>query len=229
MINFYPEILHEKEVRMRCKKNIEILRRTYCIDQVNLAGTLSALHRRVKRRECLRKEYDLICKHLNHIRFPEKQQTQAEFRFVERFKREWKVELYPQAWIGNLCVDFFTPAFGSRSNKLERSKDKGIAFEIDGYVHNLESKMKKDKFKMKSLADLRVSLWRFTNEQVYEGTTLPNRSEFDLYFRSLCSRERKRIWSRIYLLTILYHGTPDLLCLHFPKLKSYLEAQNGKH
>lgn len=218
MNDIYIEVRQEETARARFKQNINLLVEVYRMKEAKTEDILLALHRKVKRKECLKKEYELICKNLNHVRFQEKQQTQAERCFIDRFKKEWRIQLYSQTWIGNLCLDFFTPAFGTLANRSQ-TKAKGVAFEIDGGVHNLEMKMKKDAFKMKSLSILNIVLWRFTNEQVYKGAQLPTRIEFSKYFRTLCSRERKRIWSRIYLLTVLYHGTIEVLSFYFPKLK----------
>ncbi len=161
--------------------------------------------------------YDEICKRLNQSRSAEFCRTPAENKFVERFKGNWKIQLYPQAWIGNLCVDLFTPALGRRRPDYRRGfLDKGIAIEIDGAIHNAELKMKKDEHKEKSLADLKIQLWRFTNEQVFRNVGLPTKHDLSEGFGRLSTQDRKRLWGKIQLMTVLYHESLDVVSRYFP-------------
>lgn len=216
------EVKQEEKIRSRFNQRVLDLKAAHGIKGADTTADLvDKLHHRVHERNLLVHDYGLICSELNKVRSVETTRTPAEERFVERFKYEWKIKLYPQTWVGNLCLDYFTPALGAFNSDFVRGYAlKGLAFEIDGKVHETEMKMKKDDHKTKSLMDLGLAVWRLTNEQVYQGKALPPRREIIQQFGKLCSRERARIWSRIYLMTILYHAPFGMVSYYFPKIKT---------
>lgn len=216
------ELKQEERLRKRYKDRLQFLKREYCISRASNASALvRCLHRRIRPREHLREDYRAICRALDCNRYFERTRTPAEEAFLRQFAFDWKIKLYPQTWIGNLCVDYFTPALGAFRSNYERGYSlKGIAFEIDGEIHNTEAKMKKDQFKEKSLMDLGLMVWRFSDQSVYQGKTIPNRASMLLKFGKLSDKERKRIWSRIHLATILYHGDFGMVSYYFPMMET---------
>ncbi|WP_415062089.1 hypothetical protein [Bdellovibrio sp.] len=76
--------------------------------------------------------------------------------------------------------------------------------------------MKIDSFKEECLTKLGIGLWRYSNDQVFKNQGLPTKLQVDTQYLRQCSRERERLWSRVYLLTIIYHGNSELLERYFP-------------
>lgn len=225
MHSLHEEVRQEELVRSRFRRRLAVLKTTYNIQRSGTtADLIDSLHWRVDNRNLLQNAYALVCRDLDQRHSVKRFATSAEDRFAERFKAEWKIRLYRQVWVGNFALDFFTPAFGTYKSDCERGYGlKGLAFEIDGPIHETEPKIKKDQHKTESLNDLGILVWRLTNEQVFEGRALPNRTNFQKQFGKLCSRERARIWSRIYLLTILYHGNFGMVRSYFSRLKTVSE------
>jgi hypothetical protein len=157
-------------------------------------------------------EYQAITKKLNEQRALERKITLAEAFFVQKFALEFRIKVYPQLWVGNLCLDFFIPAFGLRRGIGQRGFTlKGLAIEIDGPIHNNFVKAKKDEFKEKSLSDLGILLWRLPNEEVFRSQTLPSRELLERDLGRLCSRARADLWTKIHLITVLYHSSDETL------------------
>lgn len=209
--------MQEETVRQVFKKRLTNLAMQYRIEKSDSnADTVDKLLRKIKNKQTLKDDYESIVKDLTHKKTPECISTPAEQKFFEKFKELWKVKLYRQVWVGNIAVDFFTPAFGVLRKQQQRGYPlKGIGFEIDGPIHNLESKAKKDLHKEKSLNDLGILVWRFTNDNVYAGINILCREKVLQEFGILCSRARARLWQRIYLTTILYHGSVETLQMYF--------------
>lgn len=211
------EVQQEKKARQLFVARIEHIKRELKLTKARTTTeTLDAIYRRASNKRDFKHSYDLICKELNRKYANEISRTPAEVRFARRMATQTKLQFYPQTWIGNMNIDSFVPALGRpKPNHLRGYTFRGLGVEIDGSIHEREAKMKKDIFKMESLNDLGISLWRFTDEQVFTGRGIPSVSTIKKDFRALCSRARDRIWGRIYLLTILYHG--DFGMVRFPQ------------
>lgn len=220
MSNLIEESIQEKALVIKVSERFKSLKDLYSLPyELSKWESTRYLHRRLKNRASLKGDYEKICSLIGVGRHLEMLRTPAEDKFLKLFKSQWRIQLYPQVWIGNLCVDWFTPALGERVDRnRRRSRFKGVAIEIDGSVHNQTSKMKIDSFKEQSLTKLGIGLWRFSNEQVFKNEGLPSRLTLGSDYARLCSQDRKRLWSRIQLLTIIYHGTDELLMSYFPRL-----------
>lgn len=211
------EARQEKKTRQIFVSRIECIKRDLKLTKAKTTTeVLDAIYRRASNKNDFKQSYDLICKELNRKYVNEIHRTPAEVRFADRMAKQTKLQFYPQTWIGNMNIDSFVPALGSpKPNQLRGYKLRGLGIEIDGSIHEREAKMKKDAFKMECLNDLGISLWRFTDEQVFSGRGILSATQIKREFRTLCSRARDRIWGRIHLLTILYHG--DLGMVRFPQ------------
>ncbi|WP_413570437.1 DUF559 domain-containing protein [Bdellovibrio sp. HCB117] len=217
MSNLMIEVKQEESARARYTRRMKQLKYEYGLMKLNDWEALGRLYRRIKDRKGLSWQYEDLCTRLNRSRSAEFCRTPAEDKFIARFKGNWKIQLYPQAWIGNLCVDLFTPALGRRPPDYRRGfLEKGVAIEIDGAIHNSELKMKKDAHKEKSLSDLNIQLWRFTNEQVFRNVGLPKKHDLSEDFGRLSTQERKRLWGKIQLMTLLYHESLNVIARYFP-------------
>lgn len=219
-MSLYLEVEYEKRIRGRFKRRMQILKCQCGLKSKMSHGEIvSRLYRRAKNKTLMCSDYQTICIGLRKNHVWERVSTPAEGKMISRFKQEWKTWLYPQTWIGNFCVDIFIPALGAFKPDMQRGYLlKGLVFEIDGGVHESEQKMKKDLFKEKSLSDIGIQVWRLKDKQVYDGKT-PVRKSINKYFGVVCSRERLRIWGRIYLITIFYHGSSEMIRQYFPKFE----------
>ena len=146
MNTLIEEAKQEETVRQNFKNRLTLFSTQYRIERTKSNSELvDKLLRRIRNKEKLKSDYKQIISELNRKKPPECMSTPAEQKFFEKFKKLWKVKLYRQVWVGNIAVDFFTPAFGVlRKDQLRGYPFKGIGFEIDGPIHNLESKTKKD-------------------------------------------------------------------------------------
>lgn len=177
--------------------------------------------RRVSDFSCLHEAYMRTCRELQRSRQLENVPSPAEDEFEKQFRKRWRLRLYRQVWIGNLCADFFVPSLGCRSpNFLRGFQSKGIVFEIDGDIHQRQWKLRKDEYKDMALYDLGFSIWRVEDSQVYRRQNLPERLTVLREFGKTCHREQSRIWRTIYLQTLLYHGTQSEIENVFPQLKT---------
>ena len=220
MINLSKEVIQEENLQERVNHRFRVLKEIYDLpEELTRWEAVRFLHRRAQSREQLKLDYRIICEKLRK-KFPlEMSRTPAEDRFVEYFRKHWRIHLYPQTWIGNFCLDWFTPALAERLEREDgEGRFKGVAIEVDGAIHNVTSKMKIDSFKEQGLNDLKIGLWRFTNYHVFSKSGLPTKLSLGNAYVRLCSHDRKRLWSRIYLLTIIYHGDDDVLKTYFPRL-----------
>lgn len=213
MSTLTKEVIGESKVRRSYEKKIAYLGALCGINssKLDFKSKISAIARRVKDKELLKKHYEAVCAKLDWEHKNQKSVTAAEDSFFRSFSSMCKIKLYPQTWIGNFCVDFFTPALGAILSKVMKGYSfKGIVFEIDGPIHQQEQRMKKDTLREKYLTDLNLSVWRVSNDDVYQGLGLPNPKNLYEGFRKLCSRERARIWSKVHTLTLLCHEPKTL-------------------
>ncbi len=198
----------QQEARTRRKLNAHLgkvaTKRKLTVAHSN-GAVIDHLLRKVKNRGELQAEYKSVCSKLDQQRLSERTVTPAEKLFLAQFRAIYRVQLMPQVWIGNFLLDYFTPAFGVYKTGGRGFRLKGVAFEIDGPIHERQGKSQKDLYKEASLHDLGISVIRLTNEQVYSGSHFLTRSAFDAEYGRLCSRARQRLWSRIHLLTVIYH------------------------
>lgn len=112
-----------------------------------------------------------------------------------------RIDFRRTMWIGNHNFDIFTASLALKKQKSSKS-NLGLVFEIDGSIHNTEPKMKKDNYVEESLNRLNIGLYRINNFHKMDiGHILQQTRRTD-------SKERRRIWTKIYLETILSHGTP---------------------
>ncbi len=127
--------------------------------------------------------------------------TNAEIKVLQCIRElaRTKRQILPSIWIGSRNIDLFIPNIGgtAKNNK----KMRGLAIEVDGDSHKYELKMKKDECKGQQLAFLGIGLTHINNWDLNEKTAkylfggMKSISTLD-------SRERKRMWKRIYLFTL---------------------------
>lgn len=126
--------------------------------------------------------------------------TLPERKFFKQLNLHQKKKIYQSIPIGSHIIDLFIPNIRTNLQHPMRIM-RGLAIEIDGDVHNYEDKMKKDERKGIELSFIGIGVihiqnWDFNNPSVDVFTKKHSN------LKSLDSRERKRLWRRIMLLTL---------------------------
>jgi hypothetical protein len=151
----------------------------------------------------LEKEYQQICLSYNRKYLKaDRYRTEYEFRFLRRFIRGSRTQCFQGVWIGRSCFDFFFPgiAGGFGNNRL-----RGLALEIDGSIHQAESKMRKDEFKGDFLRRLGIGHYSIANDNV-NNQSLAQIISLNKTHRVLDTRAKERLWRIIYTVTIIGSG-----------------------
>lgn len=144
----------------------------------------------------LKVHYDRLTTKLNNTN-PEAQATPSERNLLKLLKNKSKKQILKSVWIGTHCIDLFIP-------NCKLGKGVGLAIEVDGDVHNFESKMKKDERKRSQLTNLGIALIHVKN---WDFKKPAFKSFIDGYssLKALDSRERQRMWRRIHTYTLAIH------------------------
>lgn len=146
----------------------------------------------------IKQKYDEVSKPLK-LRY-EALQTPPERQFFNQLLQQSKKAIFTSVPVGSHIIDIFIPNVRSQSSYPQKVM-RGLAIEIDGDIHTYESKMKKDNRKGEELKSIGIGLthienWDFSNPSVQ---LLKNQYA---HLNTLDSRERKRLWRRIMLLTL---------------------------
>lgn len=155
--------------------------------------------------ERLESAYRSLAVYLNHYYINSSARTPFEIQIQKKIERATKLKVYSSMWIGNRNVDLFFPQV-----KEKNSSFKGIAFEIDGPIHDHSLKMKKDNLKDDLLLDLKIVTVRIDNCDLNHNLVskiiknLKNLSRLD-------SRGRKRVLVEVYTETLLFYENDNNL------------------
>ncbi len=146
----------------------------------------------------LAKAYWFAAERLNKS-CPEVAITRYERECLKKFAFYSRKEIYTSFWIGHRCIDLFVPNI--RSTEVGGRVMRGLAIEIDGEVHHYESKMKKDEVKSILLHMLGIGHTGLPNWELNEATVTVIHRDLNSC-PTLDTRERRRLWERIYALTV---------------------------
>lgn len=141
--------------------------------------------------------------------------TNAERRVQTLINHQTRIKVHPQVWIGSRCCDLFVPII--KGKNVEGVTGKGLVIELEGPVHNLELKMKKDFSKEECLNRLGIMCMSISNDEIREETVSRVLSELKTLPR-LSSPEIKRLWTEIHLETVFAYGSVEEIAKLFPKL-----------
>lgn len=161
----------------------------------------------------LNAEYNSICT-VKLIYERETMRTVRELKLLHSFQAATHKHFYHSTWIGSACFDLFVP--NVRSNVNGGRVMRGLLIEVDGDVHNLESKMRKDELKIEVAQMIGIGVTSVPNFEFSEST-VKNIIEKVNMLQPLESRERRRLWRRIYLLTLAIHLSDDEFFALFSK------------
>ena len=210
------------------KKNVKILEQLFLINNGN-----TRLKKRIREVlevqnkdnqiitfDNLREAHWNISQMLNCEYRDTKRRTASEPWFSDIIAKKDRHKVFFGFWIMNHCVDIFYPQFK-------------IIIEIDGAIHNIEAKMRKDECRDKNImciSDLGIPIWSVQNQDV------PQRAhKFSKHIKGhkrLCSRTVKNLLRRIYIYTIARHWNLEQLSkffkIDFIKLNEEIFELNGK-
>jgi len=163
------------------------------------------VHGGLRRLSCaeLKSEYELISSTILPRRASqvERQKTMAEREVHKRILNETHKQLHTSVLIGAHFADLFIPNVRSDdTGKVMR----GLVIEVDGDVHNYESKMRKDEVKGLCFKMIGIGVTSIPNHELDEPTISQLLRQIR-NLRPLDSRDRSRLWSRIYGLTLAIH------------------------
>ena len=147
--------------------------------------------------KALELRYLQTCAHLRSRQPLAEQQTHKEHKFLRNLRRHTKLRLLPAFWIGRSCFDIFIPAVrGGGQNKM-----RGMVIEIDGPVHQIEGKMKKDEMRGEMLKQFGIAHVGIDNATL-DGE-LPRTLIAELKtFKRLDYRARQRLIGNIQAWTV---------------------------
>lgn len=151
----------------------------------------------------LERMYMLLCEFIQIEHFPKMTQTYAEDKIYSMILKSTKLEVHRSIWIGNMNVDLFIPSVKSTSSETGRGI-RGLAIEIDGPIHDVAFKMKKDQKKYETLHSLSIATVCIENSDRNSETVRTLISSIKTLSR-MDSRARKRLMRNIYIATFLAH------------------------
>jgi len=151
----------------------------------------------------LMESYHRICDKLTHRHQGESLRTPAEYKMKMLIRHYTRLQTETSLWIGNVNVDLFIPA-------VKIGNTLGLAIELDGRVHYRELKGRKDTFKQGYLKSLGICVFVIENHDLTHPCVLSFLEKLKTMKRG-CSKKRQLLWRRIYLETILHHGTTEEL------------------
>lgn len=111
-----------------------------------------------------------------------------------------KTTFLTSMWIGRSNFDFFFPYLAGEIGKKDRMR--GLAIEVDGEVHDLEAKMKKDTNKADALMSIGIGVVHIENCDL---NSLPWRNLLNeiKHIPKLDFRAKRRLLANVYAYTIL--------------------------
>lgn len=154
--------------------------------------------------EQIERTYNALVQYLNKDLPKETTKTLKEDQVYGLIRKRTHMKVLRSIWIKKRNIDLFIPGLYGASKVIGQTSFKGLAIEVDGDVHNLQSKMNKDNSKYGQLHDLGIALYTIENHDLYQPSFrtflahLPTLPQLD-------TRGRKRVMRNIYLATLAAH------------------------
>lgn len=156
--------------------------------------------------QTLKGRYDLVAQSLSESFNQVTRQTTAEIILKKTIPKLSDCRFIPSVWIGNKNVDVFIPTITGVKTGSKRFC--GVAVEVDGTVHDLHAKMLKDNEKEELLTWLNIITLRIGNNDLFTSQALQP-FKTSLHFHTADTRAKRRMWQKIYLVTIFMNATED--------------------
>lgn len=155
----------------------------------------------------LKARYDELTLNLTKSRCYESLKTLVEGKVLSDLKAHTRLHVWTSVWIGNHSLDLFIPSLAGRGDPGVIGYN-GLAIEVDGSVHDLEYKIRKDHRKIDKLKKLGIAVYSISNHDLREET-------YRAFLRNLQSqkrldtRARNRLLRNIYIYTLAVHLKDD--------------------
>jgi len=167
--------------------------------------------------EQLKNIYSDLCKDLSH-KYPNSTiKTLSEDKINKIIKEHTDLRFDRSIWIGNQNVDFFCYAIGAlhKPNRKGQPKNRqrmmrGLVLEIDGGIHNEQTKLLKDQKKYKNLDELNIAMLSIENCDA-NSNPITNLIKKLKETPRLDSRARERLRRKVFVYTIVCHSSDDTL------------------
>jgi hypothetical protein len=126
--------------------------------------------------------------------------THCETSLFDLVKRHTRKHVERSFLVGTYFLDLFIPNVRSSDSHLDRTM-RGLNIEVDGDSHYYESKMKKDGKKRSELQCLGIASTSIPNPEVRRSSSIEICKDISRW-RTLDSRERRRLWRKIWAFTL---------------------------
>jgi very-short-patch-repair endonuclease len=207
---------------------------------LRLALDLNGVNVRIPSFKILKKAHDLISKSFKKKLGIKHTATYSEQKFLTAFEHVSDMKIIQQQLIGPYVVDFFLPKLklnpldniksmndlllSSMSNCVVKPNYAGIVIEIDGGIHNEETKMRRDIRRDEFLVGLNLKVYRLDNNKVFKNLEIQSFIMNMLRQHSIADNKSiQNQMSRIYLSTIAFLGQDELFIKLFGVSKTTLK------
>jgi very-short-patch-repair endonuclease len=151
--------------------------------------------------------------------------THAEKAVLETITRSTGLQFQRALWIVNRNIDMVCTSIGQlhqycqKGQKIDRtSVMRGLAIEVDGKVHDRETKMKKDNSKLDMLRELGIGCASIENADIH-APIVQNLIRSLKNMPRLPYRSQLRLKRKIYIATLAYHASDEVMAsLYGPRL-----------
>ena len=150
--------------------------------------------------EELREHYLALSDLLSSTHSGENNVTRFESELKCRIREKTRLKFEKSIWIGRRNIDLFS--FAIKGFSLEGKVSKGLAIEVDGGIHNIEFKMKKDQSKYKGLYSLGIAVSVIENHDLNHPCVVALIEGLKSCKR-LDTRARDRLRRNIYIYTLV--------------------------
>ncbi|KHD87422.1 MAG: hypothetical protein OM95_14660 [Bdellovibrio sp. ArHS] len=148
-------------------------------------------------------KYEALNAQLNESFTEQSTPTSSERILRNKLHAVSKCEFLPSIWIGRKNVDLFAPTLSGFNRQLESFC--GVAIEVDGPIHDLWPKALKDNHKEELLHWMNILTLRVKNADIAADRLKFLNTRY--YFRPTDTRAKRRIWLKIYLVTIFLNAS----------------------
>ncbi len=145
--------------------------------------------------------YQNVCSTLDFEEGRKTIKTTAEDEFFTKLSKSTRLKFHRSVWIGRRNVDIFCPGVCGTSINRRGIRMRGLVIEVDGPVHDLESKMRRDSTLLIMLTRLGIGMTSIPNSDLREATVKALLEQFKSFER-LDTRGRARLMRNIHILTV---------------------------
>lgn len=150
--------------------------------------------------------------------------TFSQKQFAQILSKKSRLRFYENVWIGKRNVDFLIPCIKIETDEWKR---RGVVYEIDGGIHNAEIKIRMDKSLYEQLFKLNLMVKCILNDDLKEHT-VDSELAYLLKCPRMSSREKKRLWRNIYIITIYKNWNVEMIDAVFGEVGVFYIQKLGR-